>query len=283
MKTPPLSREVLFENATAYSFANDSREYSRLVAQAAWFCPDTEELLREIHLKPGSSAVDFGCGPIGILDLLAKKVGPHGCVVGIDRDDVSLAMARGHLPSGLRDRVKLVVGDASRTGLPDQHFELSHVRLVLVHLPVSRAREVLAEMLRVTKHGGFLAVHEIDWGPWGTIPESPWFVLAKKLVSHIWEDAGRDPLIGARVGAWLGDLGLEKITLKHRRELWSQTHPKHGFMKELLCHLKNDGLESGRWTEREFEELYRGVGGHLATPGVLVSSPEYVLAHGRKP
>ena len=51
-------------------------------------------LLDQVGVRPGWRAVDVGCGPLGILDLLAERVAPGGQVVGLDREPRMLAMAR---------------------------------------------------------------------------------------------------------------------------------------------------------------------------------------------
>jgi SAM-dependent methyltransferase len=38
-------------------------------------------------------AIDLGCGPRGILDLLAERVSPGGQVVGLDADPRTLIMS----------------------------------------------------------------------------------------------------------------------------------------------------------------------------------------------
>jgi ubiquinone/menaquinone biosynthesis C-methylase UbiE len=45
-------------------------------------------------LQPGMIVLDVGCGPGAITVGIAKMIGPHGRVVGIDRDDSLLATAR---------------------------------------------------------------------------------------------------------------------------------------------------------------------------------------------
>lgn len=45
-------------------------------------------------LRPGLSVLDAGCGTGAITAGIAKAVGPNGRVVGIDRDDVLLEIAR---------------------------------------------------------------------------------------------------------------------------------------------------------------------------------------------
>lgn len=77
----------------AYSLGSNPAERSRLARQAAELAADSNALLDRIGLLPGHAAIDLGCGPRGILDLLAQRVGPGGQVVGLDSDPVHTAMA----------------------------------------------------------------------------------------------------------------------------------------------------------------------------------------------
>src|SRR3954447_17813297 len=45
-------------------------------------------------LRPGLSVLDVGCGTGAITAGTAKAVGPHGHVVGVDRDEALLELAR---------------------------------------------------------------------------------------------------------------------------------------------------------------------------------------------
>jgi 23S rRNA (uridine2552-2'-O)-methyltransferase len=48
-----------------------------------------EELLRRLpQVRPGARVVDLGCWPGGWLQLLAERVGPEGCVLGVDIEPV---------------------------------------------------------------------------------------------------------------------------------------------------------------------------------------------------
>jgi hypothetical protein len=45
-------------------------------------------------VQEGSRAIDLGCGPQGVLDLLSERVGATGHVTGVERNGESLATAR---------------------------------------------------------------------------------------------------------------------------------------------------------------------------------------------
>jgi tRNA A58 N-methylase Trm61 len=66
-----------------YPLGSSRGESARLRRQAEELAADSAALLDRVGLRPGQSAIDLGCGPRGILDLLAGQVGPTGRVVGL--------------------------------------------------------------------------------------------------------------------------------------------------------------------------------------------------------
>src|SRR5215467_1955470 len=79
-------------------------EGQRLVQQAIGFDREAQWLLERIAVQPGWRAVDVGCGPLGILDLLAERVGPDGEVVGLEREPHLVEMGQTMLAlRGLRN------------------------------------------------------------------------------------------------------------------------------------------------------------------------------------
>jgi ubiquinone/menaquinone biosynthesis C-methylase UbiE len=61
--------------------------------------------------------IDVGCGPGGILELLAERVGPRGRVVGLEVDPVHVAMARELVAEQGLTNVEVIQADARHTGL----------------------------------------------------------------------------------------------------------------------------------------------------------------------
>lgn len=60
---------------TDYSLGADDTERTRLLAQCALHRAEAELLLDRVGVAPGRRALDVGCDPLGVLDLLAERVG----------------------------------------------------------------------------------------------------------------------------------------------------------------------------------------------------------------
>ena len=122
-------------------------------------------MLDEIGVGAGWRCVDLGCGPLGILDLLARRVGPTGAVVGVDRDPANYLAALDLI--GHRRNVTLVPADGRETPLPRGAFDLVHARLVCQE---TGAGPLLREMMALVKPGGFVVLEEPGFEPWRIEP-----------------------------------------------------------------------------------------------------------------
>jgi len=74
--------EVGIDPNAVYSLGSSSGESERLQRQADELAPESEALLDRVELGPGESALDLGCGPRGVIELLHTRVSPGGRVVG---------------------------------------------------------------------------------------------------------------------------------------------------------------------------------------------------------
>ena len=103
--------------------------------------------------------LDVGCG-VGHWGMLLASVMPeHARVTGIDREQswVEQASARA-LARGLEGRFSYRQGEAQHLPFPDASFDFTTCQTLLIHLPDPAA--AIAEMLRVTRPGGLVAVAE---------------------------------------------------------------------------------------------------------------------------
>src|SRR5262245_5311713 len=141
-----------------YILGSTDEERERLIAQSAAHEPEAIWLLDQIGVQPGWRAVDIGCGPLGILNLLSARVGPTGTVVGLDNEPRMLEMGRRSVARLGLQNVQLLQGEAASSGLPRASFDLAHTRLVLINVP--NPRDVIREMTALVRPGGVVAVQD---------------------------------------------------------------------------------------------------------------------------
>ena len=117
---------MVYANSPSYPLGGTSTELDRLLSQAEQYEPTTNWLLDQIGVRPGWRAVDIGCGPIGILNLLSQRVGPRGEVVGLEREPRFVEMARAEIAKRGLGNVTMVHADGLNTGLEKSSFDLVH-------------------------------------------------------------------------------------------------------------------------------------------------------------
>jgi ubiquinone/menaquinone biosynthesis C-methylase UbiE len=114
--------------------------------------------------------LDVGCGPGTLTCDLAARVAP-GAVTGIDASADVLEVARGVAAERGLITVAFEVGDVYDLGFAEGTFDVVHAHQVLQHLgdPVG----ALAEMRRVCKPGGTVAVRDSDYPTFTLYPGDP--------------------------------------------------------------------------------------------------------------
>jgi trans-aconitate methyltransferase len=118
--TSPSTRSTGQDANKVYPLGSSLGESTRLQRQAEELAADSATLLDRVGLRPGQSAIDLGCGPRGIIDMLADRVAPGGRIVGMDSDPVHVAMAAEFVAGRGLSGVKVITGDARNTGLPSE-------------------------------------------------------------------------------------------------------------------------------------------------------------------
>src|SRR6185437_735075 len=118
--------------AMSYPFSDRVAEDERLVAQGRLFDPLTHRLLREAGLAPGMRVLDLGSGAGNVTRLAAELVGPHGTVVGVERDPAAVELARRRTDAA---NIEFRVGDVQTLDGIEPGFDAVIGRLVLMYLP----------------------------------------------------------------------------------------------------------------------------------------------------
>ncbi len=256
-------------------------ERERLQRQSVELRAQSAALLDRVGVRPGQSALDLGCGPLGILDLLSDRVGPGGRVVGVDIDPANLALARSFVHDHALGNVKIIEGDARRTGLAASSFDFVHARTLLINIPDPAA--VVAEMARLARPDGWVVGMEPDMSVQLYHPPHPaWDRLHEIFIAAFRVD-GADPFIGRRLPELFREAGLTDVGVEARVDLYPPGHSRRTIRVDLVRSMRAKIVARGIAAEQELDVLDRAARVHLDDPRTLVLPGLYFLAWGRKP
>ncbi|MDB5102030.1 MAG: hypothetical protein JWM80_6451 [Cyanobacteria bacterium RYN_339] len=132
------------------NYFHDSRE--------SWWNPDYLALLaRRLHLDQARAVLDVGCGQGHWTRALASVLSPKAHFTGIDREERWLEVARERAGEAAT-RFTYLAGTAERLPFEAATFDVVTCQTLLCH--VADPAGVIAEMARVLKPGGLMAVVE---------------------------------------------------------------------------------------------------------------------------
>jgi SAM-dependent methyltransferase len=271
---PPLKAPV-------YALGSSPAERDRLRRQSEELRAHSAALLDRVGVERGWNTVDLGCGPSGIIDLLAERVGPEGHVTGLDVNPANVALARAFADEHRLANADIAEGDARHTGLPPSSFDLAHARTLLINIPDPAA--VVAEMVRLVRPGGWVAALEPDGG--GSLchpPHPAWDRLSEIFWSANQSD-GADLRIGRRLPELFRQAGLIDIGVEAKADIYPAGHSRRTVRPDLVRSMRPKILERGIASERELDELDQAVREHLDDPHTLVLPHLLFLAWARKP
>ncbi len=124
---------------------------------------NSEEIVNQIKVPIGSSAVDLGCGPGFFTIPLSRKLGKSGRIYAVDSDPVMLhhlTVNFGNRPEG-EDRAAVVImeADVCHSEIPDRSANLVFFANILHD--VADAKSFFSEVKRILKANGQIV--DIDW------------------------------------------------------------------------------------------------------------------------
>lgn len=264
-----------------YLLANSDAELERLTLQARVWQAEAEAMLDEIGIRPGMQCVDLGCGAMGILQPLSRRVGPEGKVLGVDTDLKQLAAARRLIEIQQLGNTEIRELDAYASGLPDNAFDLTHVRFVFA--PVGRDDELMRELIRMTRPGGFVAIQEPDATSWNCFPQHPAWHTLKKAILTAFEQGGGDFNAGQRLHAMMSEAGLEDIHVRAAVIALQNCHPYMRSPLQFAVSLRPRIVGGGLLTEDDLTSVVKSVEEIVGDPKTVVLTFTVMQVWGRKP
>ena len=181
-----------------YILGHSEPELARLERQGELFRAETREVLTRAGLAPGMRVLDVGCG-VGDVSLVAAEiVGPSGAVLGIDRADNALSLARARAARAGYGWTDFRDADlyAFET---EQRFDALVGRFILMHIadPVGAIRR-LAGFL---DPGAIVAFIELDIEQAGAVPELPLLRRCIGWIAATYRVVGAEPNMGSQLYA----------------------------------------------------------------------------------
>ncbi len=114
-----------------------------------------EFLIDSFNIKEGSMVADLGCGTGVLFDLVRRRVGSEGMVIGIDYCSRMLRKARLNFPF---DNIYTIDSDVENLPLKSDTFDYAITFAAFAHFP--KPVEVMKEVSRILKKGGqFYIIH----------------------------------------------------------------------------------------------------------------------------
>lgn len=226
-----------------------SGELARLEAQAELSFAEELRILLELGIDGPGPILELGAGPGAVTRRLRAAL-PDAEIIAADIDGPLLSGAAGAAS-------RLLVTDAAQLPLEDHSVGFVLLRYVLQHVPDPAA--VLAEVRRVLRPGGRVAVTEVDASCWGVAdPAYPELAGVHARMAAAQTAAGGDRSIARRLPRLLREAGFEDGVLRPFATT-NADHPTEAFAPHLgparlepmvaagVLSLRDLALSTDRW------------------------------------
>jgi SAM-dependent methyltransferase len=267
--------------SVSYPLGGTQTELGRLLTQAKAYEPQANWLLDQIEVQPGWRAIDIGCGPIGILNLLSQRVGPRGSVVGLEREARFVEMAKTEVTKRDLVNVQMIEADALETGLEKESFDLVHERLAMINVAARDA--FLTEALSLLRPGGTVALEDVDNVSWLCQPAHPSWDILLNAFHTVFHAGGGDGFVGRRLPGLLRAAGVQNIQVKVTVETPMLGDYRRTHLIALIDSVREKVVAKGLLNATELEEHREALVHHLDDPATIVIDKLLVQSWGHKP
>jgi ubiquinone/menaquinone biosynthesis C-methylase UbiE len=264
-----------------YLQAGKNAEVQRLSIQAAVWEKEAYLMLDEIGVQAGWHCVDLGCGPVGILEPLSKKVGLKGRVVGIESDPIHLMAVTKMIQDKELSNVEVVFQDAYKNLLTCHSFDLTHARFVFAL--AGQDAQLFENMINLTRPGGVVAFQESDLSSWNCLPFHPAWEKIKKAVIAIFELNGSGNNAIQRHLSLFKEANIQDLHTHTAKIDLPKGHAYRMGMNQLAWVLRDSILENGIIKADEFDHALQQCDVLMNDPNVLVTSYTLVQIWGHVP
>ena len=259
-----------------YPIERRAGEIERLHTQGAAMAPDTEVMLDRIGVGAGWACLDIGCGPRGITDILARRVGASGRVVGLDMDAQFLEVARKEAAG----HVEFLLGDAYRPDLPAGGFDLVHMRFVAS--TAGDPERLLEESIRLARPGGIVALQEPDGSTLNCYPPHAAWDRLKAALLGAFSGVGADLELARQLYSIVRRTSLQDVQYRPFVIGVRSGDPMADYLPSTVESLRSTVISLGLLSENEFLPLLEECRAHLRKPDTSFTMYTVAQVWGRK-
>jgi SAM-dependent methyltransferase len=251
-----IHEEVPVAVQTKYAIRGGIAGRERLRILARTLQQGTSALFDRVGVSAGMRCLDAGCGGGDVTLELARRVGPHSVVIGVDLDEAKLDLARQEAAAQGICNAEFRALDLCTQEL-DGDFDLIYARFLLTHL--TDPARAIAAFCRALRPGGLLIVEDIDFGGGFAWPETAAFRRYCELYNAVVRRRGGDPNIGLRLPILLADAGFAQIGMHVVQPIGAQGEVKlinPITLENIADAILHDRLASRQELDALIHELY---------------------------
>jgi hypothetical protein len=153
----------------------------------------------------------------------------------------------------------------------------------MILITVPEPHDLVAEMARLAKPGGWVVGLEPDTEPSICYPSCPAYDRLSSMFAAVFSRNGADPKMGRRVAQLYRAAGLIDIQVDVTAQAYPMGHTRRTIRIDLVRSMRPFIVELHLATEEELDELFSDALAHLADPDVIVLPSINFLVSARKP
>jgi SAM-dependent methyltransferase len=266
-------------NRVTYTLSLSDEEVARYRDMAEAARTQEGEAWRAAGVVPGARVADVGCGPGLVLCELARAVSPGGDVIGVEQNPGTVDAAAAIIEREGLSNARVVVGEASSTGLAPSSFDVVMMRHVLAHNG-GREQQIVDHLASLLRTGGSIYLVDVDVTAIRAVPPAePELDELTEAYRELHGRLGNDLSVGTRLSHLLDSAGLEVTDREGRYQIMERTGDMRGPMWAARAAL----IAAGLATEQDFVRWETAFRRDVAAPGLKLLYVPVFRATGRRP
>jgi arsenite methyltransferase len=232
--------------------------YDRKAAQDIERSYLTPEIIKQrsrtldaMALQAGEQVLDAGCGTGLLLEQMSQSIGDNGRAVGVDFSPDMLEVADQRC-QGLSN-VELQQGSVESLDFESESFDVVSCTQTLLY--VKQVETALAEIHRVLKPHGRVAILETDWR--GVVFNSQDNAMTRRILDA-WDEAVESPNLPVKIGKLLRQLNFSAIKVE-AIPIINTSFAENNFSSSMLEWFTKNALKKAAISQQESDQWLQQV------------------------